>query len=86
MARRRLIYPSPSADTVDGFVERSRVERGQMVGPRIYTVGDIIYGAGAAPIHQDITTQEEANSALLRIKAQGGPASISYKNYNIPSR
>ncbi|KXN82625.1 hypothetical protein AN958_02476 [Leucoagaricus sp. SymC.cos] len=77
---------NPSADNVDGFVERSRVERGQMIGPRIYTVGDIIYGAGSYPIHQDITTQEEANSALLRIKAQGGPASISYKNYNIPSR
>ncbi|EKM83071.1 hypothetical protein AGABI1DRAFT_118462 [Agaricus bisporus var. burnettii JB137-S8] len=77
---------NPSADNVAGFVERSRVERGQMVGPRIYTVGDIIYGSGAFPIHQDITTQEEANSALLRIKAEGGPASISYKNYNIPSR
>lgn len=57
-----------------------------MIGPRIYTVGDIIYGAGQYPIHQDIATQDEANSALLRIKAQGGPASISYKNYNIPSR
>jgi hypothetical protein len=67
-------------------VERTRLERGQMIGPRIYTVGDIIYGAGAYPIHQDIVTQEEAYSALLRIKAQGGPASISYKNYNIPSR
>ncbi|KXN80760.1 hypothetical protein AN958_07836, partial [Leucoagaricus sp. SymC.cos] len=77
---------NPSADNVDGFVERSHVERGQMIGPRIYTVGDIVYGAGSYPIHQDITTQEEANSALLRIKAQGGPASISYKNYNIPSR
>jgi len=77
---------SPSADNVEGFVERSRIERGQMIGPRIYTVGDIIYGAGQYPIHQDIVTQDEANSALLRIKAQGGPASISYKNYNIPSR
>ncbi|KAF9441331.1 hypothetical protein P691DRAFT_766420 [Macrolepiota fuliginosa MF-IS2] len=77
---------NPSADNVDGFVERTRIERGQLIGPRIYTVGDIIYGAGAYPIHQDIVTQEEANSALLRIKAEGGPASISYKNYNIPSR
>lgn len=77
---------SPSADNVNGFVERSRVERGQLVGPRIYTVGDIIYGAGSEGIHQDIATQGEADSALLRIKAEGGPASISYKNYNIPSR
>ena len=34
----------------------------------------------------DITTLEEAYSALIRIKAEGGPASYSYKNYNLPSR
>ncbi|KAF5386656.1 hypothetical protein D9615_001957 [Tricholomella constricta] len=77
---------NPSADTVTGFVERSRVESGQLIGPRIFTVGDIIYGAGEAGIHQDIVDQAEAHSALVRIKAEGGPASISYKNYNLPSR
>lgn len=29
---------------------------------------------------------DEARSALIRIKAEGGPASFSYKNYNLPSR
>ncbi|CAA7266376.1 unnamed protein product [Cyclocybe aegerita] len=77
---------NPSADNVDGFVERSRVERGQMIGPRIFTVGDIIYGAGIPGVHQDIVDMDEAKSALTRIKAEGGTASISYKNYNIPSR
>ncbi|KAF8162835.1 hypothetical protein B0H34DRAFT_794607 [Crassisporium funariophilum] len=77
---------NPSASNVDGFVERSRIESGQMIGPRIFTVGDIIYGAGAPGIHQDIVNVEEAVSALTRIKAEGGPASISYKNYNLPSR
>ncbi|KAF8061652.1 hypothetical protein FPV67DRAFT_1673271 [Lyophyllum atratum] len=77
---------NPSADTVTGFVERSRVESGQLIGPRIFTVGDIIYGSGEAGIHQDIVDQAEAHSALARIKAEGGPASISYKNYNLPSR
>ena len=57
-----------------------------MVGPRIYHTGDVIYGAGAAGLHQDITTMEEAYAALIRIKAEGGPASFSYKNYNLPSR
>lgn len=57
-----------------------------MIGPRIFTVGDVIYGAGSPDIHQDITNMDEAISALTRIKAEGGPASISYKNYNIPSR
>ncbi|KAF9531664.1 hypothetical protein CPB83DRAFT_848536 [Crepidotus variabilis] len=77
---------NPSADNVNGFVERSRVERGHMIGPRIFTVGDVIYGAGSPDIHQDISDMNEAVSALTRIKAEGGTASISYKNYNIPSR
>ncbi|KAG6810508.1 hypothetical protein H0H92_011559 [Tricholoma furcatifolium] len=80
------IVVSPSADNVEGFVERSRVESGQLIGPRIYTVGDVIYGAGEARLHQDIADDAEAYSALVRIKAEGGPASISYKNYNLPSR
>ena len=57
-----------------------------MNGPRIFHVGDVIYGAGAAIIHQDIADMNEAYSALLRIKAEGGPVSFSYKNYNLPSR
>ena len=77
---------SPSSDNTLGFAERFRMERGQMVGPRIYHTGDIIYGAGAPGIHQDIVSMEEAKSALLRIKAEGGPSSYSYKNYNLPSR
>ncbi|KDR81896.1 hypothetical protein GALMADRAFT_60409 [Galerina marginata CBS 339.88] len=77
---------NPSASNVDGFVERSRVESGQMIGPRIFTVGDVIYGGGSPDIHQDIVDMDEASSALTRIKVEGGPASISYKNYNLPSR
>ncbi|EKM56016.1 uncharacterized protein PHACADRAFT_209515 [Phanerochaete carnosa HHB-10118-sp] len=84
---------NPSATSVRGFWERFRgfwerfrVERGQENGPRIFQVGDRIYGAGAPGIHQDITTMDEAYAALVRIKAEGGPASYSYKNYNLPSR
>ncbi|THG95346.1 hypothetical protein EW026_g6293 [Hermanssonia centrifuga] len=77
---------NPSASNVRGFWERFRVERGQEVGPRIFQVGDVIYGAAYAGIHQDITTMDEAYSALVRIKVEGGPASYSYKNYNLPSR
>lgn len=57
-----------------------------MVGPRIFQVGDVIYGAGIPGIHQDIVDMDEAFSALIRIKAEGGPSSFSYKNYNLPSR
>ena len=57
-----------------------------MIGPRIFTVGDVIYGAGEPSLHQDIADMDEARAALIRIKAEGGPASLSYKNYNLPSR
>ena len=57
-----------------------------MVGPRIFQVGNVVYGAAYPAIHQDVTTLEEARSALIRIKAEGGPASFSYKNYNLPAR
>ncbi|KZT73997.1 hypothetical protein DAEQUDRAFT_761464 [Daedalea quercina L-15889] len=77
---------NPSADNVLGFVERFRLERGQLVGPRIFQVGGVIYGAAAPSLHQDIADMDEARSALIRIKAEGGPASFSYKNYNLPAR
>ena len=57
-----------------------------MVGPRIFHTGGIIYGAANTQLHQDIIDMDEAYSALIRIKAEGGPASFSYKNYNLPSR
>ncbi|KAI0648336.1 hypothetical protein C8Q79DRAFT_1008671 [Trametes meyenii] len=77
---------NPSADTVLAFSERFRTERGQLVGPRIFQTGTIIYGAGATSYHQDVVDLEEAKSALLRIKVEGGPSAFSYKNYNLPSR
>jgi hypothetical protein len=76
---------SPSADNVDSLVERSRIESGLMVGPRI-SFGSIIYGAAFDGLHQEIVNMDEAVSALTRIKVEGGPGTISYKNYNLPSR
>ena len=55
------------------------------LGPRIYHVGSPIWGVGWV-IHQDITSMEEAYTALNRVKAEGGDAIISYKNYNLVSR
>ncbi|KAL5533836.1 hypothetical protein ACEPAG_296 [Sanghuangporus baumii] len=77
---------NPSSDNVLGFVERARVESGQMAGPRIFHTGDVIYGAGAGGIHNTVADLTDARSALIRIKVEGGPASFSYKNYNQPSR
>ncbi|KAJ7442290.1 hypothetical protein FB451DRAFT_1057716 [Mycena latifolia] len=77
---------NPSSSNVDGFDERSRVESGQLVGSRIFSTGEPIYGAAYPGIHQDIVDNDEAYSALLRLRVEGGMGSISYKNYNLPIR
>ncbi|KAF9239695.1 hypothetical protein BU15DRAFT_87992 [Melanogaster broomeanus] len=77
---------NPSLDNSLGFVERARVESGLMVGPRIFHTGRIIYGASSYSNHVDIANAQEAKEALTRIKVEGGPASWSYKNYNLPVR
>ncbi|KAJ3555991.1 hypothetical protein NM688_g2275 [Phlebia brevispora] len=77
---------NPSGDNVRGYWERSRVESGQIIGPRIFQTGDAVFAGTWEGLHEEITTMEEAYSALARIKAEGGPASFSYKNYDLPSR
>lgn len=77
---------SPSLYNSLGFVERARVESGLMTGPRIFHTGRVIYGASDYSYHLDIANTQEAKEALTRIKAEGGPASWSYKNYNLPAR
>lgn len=57
-----------------------------MIGPRIYHTGNVIYGAQAPKYHNDVADMDDALSALIRIKVEGGPASYSYKNYNQYSR
>jgi hypothetical protein len=57
-----------------------------MVGPRLFQTGMIIYGASSSYFHQDIASMREAREALIRIKAEAGNASWSYKNYNLPTR
>ncbi|KAF8216523.1 hypothetical protein K438DRAFT_1797365 [Mycena galopus ATCC 62051] len=77
---------NPSSSNVEGFDERSRVESGQLVGSRIFSTGEVIYGAASPELHQDIVDESEAYSALLRLRVEGGIGSISYKNYNLPVR
>ena len=46
---------NPSADNVDAFTERSRVEAGYMVGPRIFSVGTVVYNSAEPIVYQDAT-------------------------------
>ncbi len=73
--------PSSQASTVFAAAERQRA--GLTLGPRIFSTGEIIYGAKAPGVYARIDSYEDALAHVRRIKAQGG---ISVKNYNQPRR
>ncbi|EJD43843.1 hypothetical protein AURDEDRAFT_145360 [Auricularia subglabra TFB-10046 SS5] len=78
---------NPSHSSVGGFYERFLLEKGHSIGPRIYQTGEPLFGAEGWPeLHQEIVDMREAWEALSRIRAEGGPVSFSYKNYQLPSR
>jgi hypothetical protein len=70
---------SPSATNVGSFAERARVESGKMIGSRIFSTGQALYS-------YEVVDEDDAHSTLTRLKMEGGPASFSYKNYQLPSR
>jgi imidazolonepropionase-like amidohydrolase len=57
-------------------------KNGQIVAPRIFSTGTILYGA-KAPFKADINSLDDALSHLRRMKAVGA---ISVKSYNQPRR
>ena len=73
--------PSSSASMVFAAAERQRA--GMLLAPRIYSTGEIIYGAKAPGFYARIDSYDDALAHVRRIKAQGG---ISVKNYNQPRR
>ncbi|KAJ4475757.1 hypothetical protein J3R30DRAFT_3294092 [Lentinula aciculospora] len=77
---------NPSSNTVDTFAERSRLESGQFIGPRIFTTGTVVFAGTWTGIYEEIVDEDQAQAALNRIKAEGGPFTLSYKNYQLPAR
>jgi imidazolonepropionase-like amidohydrolase/Tol biopolymer transport system component len=73
--------PSSQASTVFAAAERQRA--GLTPGPRIFSTGEIIYGAKSPGVYARIDSYDDALAHVRRIKAQGG---ISVKNYNQPRR
>jgi imidazolonepropionase-like amidohydrolase/Tol biopolymer transport system component len=73
--------PSSQASTVFATAERQRA--GLTLAPRIFSTGEIIYGAKAPAVYARIDSYDDALAHVRRIKAQGG---ISIKNYNQPRR
>jgi imidazolonepropionase-like amidohydrolase len=73
--------PSSSASMIFAAAERQRA--GQLLAPRIFSTGEIVYGAKAPGVYARIDSYEDALAHVRRLKAQGG---ISVKNYNQPRR
>lgn len=72
--------PSSSAEMVFAASEYARA--GLVVAPRIYSTGDVIYGAKAYGF-ASIDSLDDALAHVRRLKLQGA---ISVKNYNQPRR
>ena len=73
--------PSNSAAEIFAAAEMQRA--GLILAPRIFSTGEIIYGAKAAGAFAEIGKLDDALAHVRRLKAQGA---YSVKNYNQPRR
>ncbi len=72
----------PSAFSENVFAFAELVETGQMWGPRVFSTGQILYGAGGS-FRSEVQTREDARRHMLRMKQLGA---ISVKSYQQPRR
>lgn len=72
----------PSANSEMAFSQSEMVKAGEMVGPRIFSTGTILYGA-EGDFKAVINKYDDALSALRRTQAYGA---FSVKSYNQPRR
>lgn len=72
----------PSANSETVFAQSELVRTGQMVGPRVFSTGTILYGADG-DFKAVINDTNDARSALRRTQAFGA---FSVKSYNQPRR
>ena len=73
--------PSNIASHIFPAAEMQRA--GQYLAPRLYSTGEIVYGAKAAGYYAEINSADDAKAHVRRLKAQGAHA---IKNYNQPRR
>jgi Tol biopolymer transport system component/imidazolonepropionase-like amidohydrolase len=72
----------PSSNSEMIFSHSEMIKAGNMVGPRLYSTGTILYGADG-DFKAVINSLDDARSALRRTKAYGA---FSVKSYNQPRR
>ncbi len=72
----------PSSNSEMIFSQAEMIKAGEMIGPRLYSTGTILYGADG-DFKATVNSVEDARSALRRTKAYGA---FSVKSYNQPRR
>ncbi len=72
----------PSNDATEIFAAAEMQRTGTILAPRIFSTGDIVYGARST-YFADINSLDDAREHVRRLKAQGAR---SIKNYNQPRR
>lgn len=73
--------PSNAASQIFAASELQRA--GDYLAPRLYSTGEIVYGARAASVYAQIDDIDDARQHVFRLQAQGAH---SIKNYNQPRR
>lgn len=73
----------PSSQASEIFVAQEMQRAGLILGPRIFSTGEVVYGAKAPDGYAVIDSLDDALAHVRRLKAQGAH---SVKNYNQPRR
>ena len=73
----------PSARAAQIFVASEYQRAGKILAPRIFSTGEIIYGAKSPDVYAEVNTLDDALGHVRRLKSEGAN---SVKNYNQPRR
>ena len=74
---------NPSSRAAEIFVSSEMQRAGLILAPRIFSTGEVIYGAKSLSGYAEINSYDDALAHVRRLKAQGAH---SVKNYNQPRR
>ena len=73
----------PSSRASHIFTASEYQRAGRYLAPRIYSTGEIVYGARSPSVYAEINSIDDAREHVFRLAAQGAH---SIKNYNQPRR
>ena len=73
----------PSNRASEVFAAKEYQQAGKFLSPRVFSTGEIVYGAKSARVFAEVNGLDDALTHVRRLKSQGA---LSIKNYNQPRR